>query len=184
MFISNRFAALENLDTEEDVNKSWETIRENIKTSAKESLGYSEPKKNKSWFDEGCSKLLHQRKQAKLQWLQEPTKVNGDNLNNIRCETSRHFRNRKKKYLKDKIYELAANSKNKNIRDLYRGINYFKKGYQPRSNLVKDKDRWKNYFSQLLNVHRASDVRQIEIHTAESFVPDPSPFEVEIAIET
>jgi hypothetical protein len=36
--ISNRFAALKNLDTEEDVNKAWETIRENIKFSSKESL--------------------------------------------------------------------------------------------------------------------------------------------------
>jgi hypothetical protein len=33
-----------------------------------------------------------------------------------------------------------------------------------------------------LNVHSVSDVRQIEIHTAEPLVPDPSPFEVEIAI--
>jgi hypothetical protein len=45
--ISNRFAALEELDTEVDVNKAWQTIRENIKISAKESLGYYEPKKNK-----------------------------------------------------------------------------------------------------------------------------------------
>jgi hypothetical protein len=37
-------------------------------------------------------------------------------------------------------------------------------------------------FSQLLNLHRFSDVRQIEIHTAEPLVPDPSPFEVEVAI--
>jgi hypothetical protein len=36
--------------------------------------------------------------------------------------------------------------------------------------------------SQLLNVYRVSDVRQIEIPTAEQLVPDPSPFEVEIAI--
>jgi hypothetical protein len=43
-------------------------------------------------------------------------------------------------------------------------------------------NRWKNYFSQLLNVHRVSDVRQIEIQTAEPLVPDPSPSEVEIAI--
>jgi hypothetical protein len=43
-------------------------------------------------------------------------------------------------------------------------------------------NRWKNYFSQLLNVHRVSDVRQIEIQTAEPLVPDLSPFEVEIAI--
>jgi hypothetical protein len=43
-------------------------------------------------------------------------------------------------------------------------------------------NRLKNYFSQLLNVHRVSDVRQMEKHTAEPIVPDPSPFEVEIAI--
>ena len=43
--------------------------------------------------------------------------------------------------------------------------------------------RWKNYFSQLLNVHGAKDVRQEEIHTAEPLVPEPSSFEVELAIE-
>jgi hypothetical protein len=47
---------------------------------------------------------------------------------------------------------------------------------------LKILNTWKNYFSQLLNVHRVSDVRQIEIHTAEPLVPDPSPFEVKIAI--
>jgi hypothetical protein len=58
-----------------------------------------------------------------LQWLQNPSKINRDNLNNIRLEASRYFRNNKRKYLKDKINELARNSKNKNIRDLYRAIN-------------------------------------------------------------
>jgi hypothetical protein len=43
-------------------------------------------------------------------------------------------------------------------------------------------NRWKNYFSQLFIVHGVSDVRQIEIHTAEPLIPDPSPSEVEIAI--
>jgi hypothetical protein len=43
----------------------------------------------------------------------------------------------KREYLKDKIDELATNSKNKNIRDSHRRINEFKRGYQPRSNLVK-----------------------------------------------
>jgi hypothetical protein len=42
-----------------------------------------------------------------------------------------------KERLRDKIGELAANSKNNNFRDLCRGINEFKKGYQLRSNLVK-----------------------------------------------
>jgi hypothetical protein len=43
-------------------------------------------------------------------------------------------------------------------------------------------NRWKNYFSQLLNVRRDSDVRQIEIRTAEPLVPDSSPSKVAIAI--
>jgi hypothetical protein len=42
--------------------------------------------------------------------------------------------------LRDKINELATNSKNKNIRDLRMGISEFKRGYQPRNNLVKDEN--------------------------------------------
>jgi len=83
----------------------------------------------------------------------------------------------------------------KHFRDLYQGIIDFKKGYQPRTNIVKDKKgdlvtdshsilaRWRNYFSQLLNVRLISDVRQTEIHTAEPLVPELSAFEVEMAIE-
>jgi hypothetical protein len=43
-------------------------------------------------------------------------------------------------------------------------------------------NRWKNYFSELLNVHRVNDFRQMEIHTAEPLVPDPKSFDFEIAI--
>jgi hypothetical protein len=100
---------LENLDTEVDVNKAWETITENINISAKMSLGYSELKKYKPWFDEECSNLLYERKQANLQWLQDPREINGDNLNNIRHGISRRFRNKKREYLKEKIDEHATN---------------------------------------------------------------------------
>jgi hypothetical protein len=87
-----------------------------------------------------------------------------------------HFRNKKREYLKDKTDKIAMNSKNKNIRVLYRGINELKRDIQPRSNLVKDKNgdladshilnRLRNYFSRLLSVHRVSDVRQVDIHIA------------------
>jgi hypothetical protein len=60
---------LEDLEAEVEIDSGWEMIRENIKTSAKECLGYFELKKHKPWFDEGCSKLLDISKQAKLQWL-------------------------------------------------------------------------------------------------------------------
>jgi hypothetical protein len=75
-----------------DINRAWETIRGNIKISAKESLGCYELKKHNQLFDEGCSELLDQRKQAKLHWLKDPSEISGDNLNNIRREASRHFK--------------------------------------------------------------------------------------------
>jgi hypothetical protein len=62
--VSSRFAALEDLDMEVEVNSAREINRENIKILAKESLGYYEWKKHMTWLDEGFSKLLDQRKQA------------------------------------------------------------------------------------------------------------------------
>jgi hypothetical protein len=106
--------------------------------------------------------------------------VNSDNLSIVKQEASRHFRNKKREYLKDEINDLESNSKNKNIRDLYSGVTEFKKGYHPRTNMVKDEtgdllvdphtivNRRKNYICQLLNVQGAGDVKHTEIQTAEA----------------
>ena len=71
----------------------------------------------------------------------------------------------------------------------------FKMGYQPGTNTVKNEKgdlvadshnvlaRWRNRFSQLLNIHGVNDIRQTEIHTAEPLVPEPSAFEVEMVSE-
>jgi hypothetical protein len=53
-----------------DIDRSWKTIRNNSKISAKESVEYYELKAQKPWFDEGRTQLLDQKKQAKLQTLQ------------------------------------------------------------------------------------------------------------------
>jgi hypothetical protein len=82
----------------------------------------------------------------------------------------------------------------KYIRDLYRDISDFRKGYQPRTNIVRDEKgdlvtdshssvaRWRNHFSQPLNIHGVDDVRQTEMHTAEQ-VPEPNVFEGEMAVK-
>ena len=78
---------------------------------------------------------------------------------------------------------------------MYRDIRKFKKGYQPRNYRVKDEKgdltadshsvlaKWRNYFSQLLNVLGVKDNWQTEIHTAEPLVPKPSATEFEMATE-
>jgi hypothetical protein len=56
--ITNSFAALENVSEDEDINRAWESIKENIRTSATESLGVRERKQHKPWFDEECLVIL------------------------------------------------------------------------------------------------------------------------------
>ena len=85
-------------------------IKHNIQTSAKDSLGMHEWKQHKPWFDEECLGFLDQRKQAKMQWIQDPSQSNVDVLNNARREVSGHFRNKKKVYLRAKIEELETNT--------------------------------------------------------------------------
>jgi hypothetical protein len=80
--IRNKSPPLENLQHSGDINRAWDNVRENIKILAQDSLGYCERKHHKLWFDKECSKLVDQRKQAKLQWLQVPNEVNEDNLSN------------------------------------------------------------------------------------------------------
>ncbi|KAJ4433774.1 hypothetical protein ANN_16086 [Periplaneta americana] len=130
-------------------------------------------------------------------FLQDPIVENRDNYFNERREASRTLRNKKRDYLKKKLNEVETNSKNRNIPDLYKGIKEFKNGYHPRVNVIKDENgdlladshsilnRWKNYFAQLLNIHRPNrnDQDEIQIQTAEPFIPEPTLSEVEIAIE-
>jgi hypothetical protein len=125
-------------------------------------------------------KTIRSKERSQTAVVKDSCQINGDNMNNIEHEASRHFRSKKREYLKGRINELATNSKNKNIRDLCRGINEFQKGYQLRCNLINDEnghlladfhsifDKQKNYYFQLLNVHRVCDVRQIVIRVCSS----------------
>jgi predicted metallo-beta-lactamase superfamily hydrolase len=76
------------------MNKTGENIRENVKISAKESLGYYKLKQHKPWFDEECSESADKRKQFKLQWtllwqfFLIPNKINKSESLRTHCFTS------------------------------------------------------------------------------------------------
>jgi len=67
-------------------------------------------KQNKPWFDEECLGFLDQRKRAKIQWIQDPSQSIVDNMNKVRREVSRHFRKKKKAYLRANL-KLTIRSK-------------------------------------------------------------------------
>jgi hypothetical protein len=68
-------AALKNFSDRQDINRAWENIKENIKTSAKESLGLHELKRHKPWFDKECLGFLDQRKRLKCSGYKIQAKV-------------------------------------------------------------------------------------------------------------
>jgi hypothetical protein len=103
---SNSFVALENLHYSEDISRAWKDITENTKISTKKSLGLHELKQHKPWVDEECLGFLDQRNQAKLQLLQYLSQCNVDNLNNVRREANRYFRNRRRNIGKLKLMNL------------------------------------------------------------------------------
>jgi hypothetical protein len=74
-------------------------------------------KQHKPRLDGDCLGFLNQRKQAITQALQDPNQSKVDNLYIVRRKACKHFRNKKKEYMRDKIDEHKTNSKNKNIRD-------------------------------------------------------------------
>ena len=82
--IANKFQMLESKDEsvglgEKDVEAAWENIRDCIKQSASESIGYLEKRKHKKWFDKDCTNVAKKRKQVKLNWLRELNEINLEN---------------------------------------------------------------------------------------------------------
>jgi hypothetical protein len=79
------------LDDGGSISRAWENIRENTKISAQQNVCY-ELKYHKPWIDEECSLSLDERKQAKLQWFEDPSQGNREKLNHIKFDTSIHIK--------------------------------------------------------------------------------------------
>ena len=200
VLVSNKFSALENLDEVEnieDVNKIWETMREKIISSAKESIGCVGKIKNKPWFDDECADLVKQRQQARIKWLQDPNQINAEAYSELKRRTSSTFRSKKRVYMKEKINEIGKNNANKDVRNMYRGIREIRGGHQSRTDMIKDENgnllgdtksilnRWRNYFNNVLNINDREEgsFNENTIHTAEPFIVEPDELDIKFIIE-
>jgi hypothetical protein len=68
--------ALENLSASDNINRASKNIQENIKTSAKDSLGLHELKQHMPWFDEDVYVFYIKGSRLKKQWVQDPSQSN------------------------------------------------------------------------------------------------------------
>jgi hypothetical protein len=118
---------VENLNDSKNINGTLKNIKDDIKTSAEDSQNPYKLKKHKPWFGKKkCFRVLDQKKQVKVEWLQDPKQSNADSLNIASREARRHIRNKNSEYLITKTNDLESNNKTKNSKVLYRGSNGFK----------------------------------------------------------
>ena len=134
---------------------------------------------NKPWFDQEYSELPNKRNREILLWIQNPNDQTAEEFTIVKHDTCRTFKKKKSDYMKAKVNKLEENSENKNIREMYKGISKFKKGYQPRAYVIKKHDgtivadtnsilsRWERFHSNLLNVNQSTSIEESEILTAE-----------------
>jgi hypothetical protein len=204
--ITNRFTELESLENDESgengelPEKMWTDIRGIILGAAKTSLGYQRRKKSKPWYDDECVEWSKKRGEARIQSLtasDDNRDERNEQLQKISKEYKRLVRRKKREWEKEKIVEIEDNRRQKNVREMYKGINSTKKGFQSKSNTVRDEKgdliadrdgllgRWKRYFDQLLNVHRnqGNNESSDDTNTDEREVDEPSLEEVWQAVK-
>jgi len=88
----------------------------NWNSSAIEIPGLHALKQKEPLFDEECLGFLDQSKQPKMQWIQDPIQSNADNLNNVKHEVIRHFRNKMKVYMELKLRNFKLTVRLKTFR--------------------------------------------------------------------
>ena len=93
-----------------------------------------------------------------------------DNYYHKRKEAHKIIRNKKKTYMKNVIESIEEDQKHNNTRKMYQTVNQFKKGYQHKFSIIRNKkgelamnikekaEIWKEYFDKLLNTEEPREL--------------------------
>jgi hypothetical protein len=177
MEINNKFKILENLDDEDSIDNNINRKLENIKTILKETKkqliekdkGIETPK-NK-WYDEECKFAIEEMKKAREKWLIKGRREKEElDYHHKRKEASKIIRNKKKMYIKNVTESTEEDQKHNNTRKMYQTVKQFKKGYQNKFSIIRNKKGelamnikekakiWKEYFYKLLNTEEVMEL--------------------------
>ena len=147
-----------------DIGEAWGQIREAVRESADEVIGLRRRPRGKPWFDEECVAAIERRETARRMVFQCPRDVVLEaEYDYIRRETRRLLKSKKKCHLQSLVKELEIDSRQHNSRNFFQRVKSWRKGFQPRTNIISDENgqlmadsvrvvaRWGQYFRGLLN---------------------------------
>ena len=95
---------------------------------------------NQEWFDQECINIINKKNEAKQKLLQRNTRINSENYCELRREAKRVCRRKKREMILKRIETIEECNTEKAYRKFYKEVNWFRKGFQPRLNICKDKN--------------------------------------------
>lgn len=159
---------LTNIGESNNIEERWKEIKTGMKVAASKSnrdiiAGH------KVWFDDECKMELDKRNKLRLKKMQEKSREAEKRYNEQRQRTKRLMREKKRRHNEQILENIEESYRNNEVRNLYQGTKNLKKGYKSKTICLKDKngkmlmgddeilDRWREYFSLLLNEDSQSD---------------------------
>ncbi|RNL66056.1 hypothetical protein D7I40_24495, partial [Citrobacter sp. MH181794] len=145
-----------------DIETSWQQIKSTLKEAANSILGHQNRRNGREWFDDECRQAIERRNDAYKAYLSRPTRVKHERFRELRRESDKICRKKKRAAVNNMLLQADEMMGVNNLRDAYRKFNTLRKGYQARCDLCRDKrgdivanpreikERWREYFSELL----------------------------------
>lgn len=154
-----------NTNTETTTIEDWQSLKKTVLLSAESVLEYKPRNTRNEWFDQECEQAVKKRNTDRKDYLERSTRSKKAAYENSRRTANGIIKKKKRAFLNNIMSKAEEDFKNNNSREAYRGVNFFTKGFQPKTNFcktqgellaVKEKimERWKNYFQVLLNPNR------------------------------
>jgi len=158
------------LDT---IDSKWKAIKETLKVVTDTKIGKQKEMK-KPWSNTACEEVLNRRKEARLQWINDPSSREKESIyKECQKEVNNIFRFKKRKFTKDLLWEAESNHKANKTRELYQKIKSIRGGYKKHERFLKNEggsliseqdkilEKWRMYFDQLLNCENPSELLKV-----------------------
>ncbi|PSN45867.1 hypothetical protein C0J52_19674 [Blattella germanica] len=147
----------------EDIEIEWENIKTAMIDAAQNTIQYQSDQPKNEWRDEECKQIIKLKNDARMKVLRCKTRTSQEAYVQIRNQANKLCRQKKKKWLNNKIIQIEESRKRNESRKFFRDIKNFQQSHKSIPTICKDADgnilthseqvltRWKEYFCEVLN---------------------------------
>jgi len=161
-----------NLVPKQEINDEWEQIKTATVDAARDVIQTHSTAPRNDWWDEECKKIIQEKNEARKKWLQLKTRIGWNTYINKRNQANKICTQKKKKWLSNKITQIEENHRRNEAKKFFEGIRNDKQQVtlptickDAEDNVISQPDlileRWKDYFSKILNISEAIDIQTI-----------------------